>query len=125
MIVGALALTACGGTKTVYVVNTDAPDTTVKVTTPQTTDAPIATAPVITAEDEFIFDIENSYGPIYMDEREVIDVGRTTCTTLRNGATASDIILAIGSVDGDREFVVVVVASAVTNLCPDQAYKFN
>lgn len=127
IMLGALfTLASCGGTKTVYVVNTDAPDTTVKIST--TTDAPIAIAPapapVYTVEDEFIFDIENSYGQIYMDEQELITVGRTTCSTLRGGATADDIYMAINSVTGDQEFVIVVVASAITNFCPEQSYKF-
>lgn len=124
-----LTLASCGGTKTVYVVNTDAPDTTVKLNT--TTDAPIAIAPApapmptYSAEDEFIFDIESSYGTIYMDEQELITVGRTTCSTLRGGATADDIYLAINSVTGDQEFVIVVVSSAIVNFCPDQSYKFG
>lgn len=41
IIIGTLAITACGGTRTVYVDTTEAPETTVKVV--KTTDAPIAT----------------------------------------------------------------------------------
>lgn len=128
LLVGALFLTACGGTKTVYVINTDAPDTTVKQTT--TTDAPIAIAPapapVYTTEDEFIFDIETSYGPILIDDATVIEVGYATCTFLRGGGTSAGLLMAMNGAIGngvEQEFVVAVVASAVVNFCPDQAWK--
>lgn len=129
--IGLLALTACGGTKTVYVVNTDAPDTTVKQVA--TTDAPVrtpvrTTPPVYyTAEDEFLFDIESSYGPILISEATVIEVGYATCEFLRGGGTKQDLLWAmessIVSSGGDANFVVAVVASAVVNFCPEQAWK--
>lgn len=126
-----LAFSACGGTKTVYVTNTEAPDTTTKSIA--TTDAPRQTVPMTMAppvsrwtyaEEEFFFDIENNYGPIYMDKQELVDTGQMTCTALRAGATGDDIITAIMS-SGGYEFVVTVVASAVANFCPDQAWKFQ
>lgn len=118
--IGALVLVGCGGTteKIVYMPATDAP-----ATTPKTTDAPIAVAPSIRAEEEFIMDIENRYGPVY-DEQDVIETGRLTCSTLRGGATAYDIVSAITNTGGD-DFITVIVASAITNFCPDQAWKFS
>ncbi len=118
---GLLVLAACGGTTTekiVYMPATDAPNKK-----PATTDAPVATTPRWTAEDQFIEDIEDNYGFVY-DKPGVIETGRLTCTTLRNGASAYDIVTAISNTGGD-EFVTVIVASALANFCPDQTYKFN
>lgn len=125
-----LALTACG-TKTVYVVTTDAPTTDAPVTTvkvPETTDAPIAEA--WTAEDEFIFDIEQNYGnTIYLSDSELFDAGYGTCDALKSGATAYDVLDTITtSADGDLDIELLltsVVASAIINLCPEQEYKFQ
>ena len=124
-----LALAACGS-KTYYVTNTEAPDTTVKVV--KTTDAPIATpAPSTwTEEDEFIFDIYESYGTdTGVTEQDMIDAGYLTCSTLRGGASAYEIIDSLNSsADGDpdiEEFLSAVIASAVINFCPEQQYKFN
>lgn len=126
----ALALTACGGTRTVYVNTTDAPDTTVKVV--KTTDAPIATpAPTLppvqwTAEDEFLYDIEtNYYGTIYVSDYEMIDAGRAACTALLAGASGEEVALAVVGAGGDTAFIATVVASAVANFCPSQAWKFQ
>ena len=118
--IGALVLVGCGGTteRIVYMPSTDAP-----ATTPKTTDAPIAVAPSISAEDQFIRDIENSYGRVY-DKQDVIETGRLTCSTLRGGATAYDIVSAITNTGGD-DYITVIVASAITNFCPDQAWKFT
>ena len=121
----ALALTACGHTteKIVYVPETDAP--TEATDAPETT-KPIVTQPVATwtDEDEFIWDIESSYGTIYIPESDVIEVGYLVCQTLRGGATASDIYIALGNLD-DATFATAVTASAVINFCPDQQWKFG
>ena len=130
IIIGTLALVGCGS-KTVYVTSTEAPDTTVKVT--KTTDAPIATPapePVYTDEDEFIYDINTSYGnTIYLEDQDMIDAGRATCDALRSGSSAYETISAIASsADGDpdiEELLTSVVASAIINFCPDQQYKFD
>ena len=130
IIIGTLALTACGS-KTVYVTSTEAPDTTVKVV--KTTDAPIATPapePVYTDEDEFIYDINTSYGnTIYLEDQDMIDAGRATCDALRSGSSAYETISAIASsADGDpdiEQLLTSVVASAIINFCPDQQYKFD
>lgn len=128
--VAALALAGCGGTRTVYVNTTEAPDTTVKVV--KTTDAPIATpAPTLppvtwTVEDEFLFDIEASYyGTIYVSDYEMIETGRLVCDALLSGSTGEEVVWAIVGAGGDTEFITTVVASAVTNFCPSQAYKFQ
>jgi hypothetical protein len=130
IIIGTLVLVGCGS-KTVYVTSTEAPDTTVKVT--KTTDAPIATSgpePVYTDEDEFIYDINTSYGnTIYLEDQDMIDAGRATCDALRSGSSAYETISAIASsADGDpdiEELLTSVVASAIINFCPDQQYKFD
>lgn len=124
----AFALTACGGTRTVYVNTTDAPDTTVKVV--KTTDAPIVTPaptqPPWTEEDEFIYDIEtNYYGTIYVSESDMIETGRIVCDSLLSGMTGQEVIWAIVQAGGDTEFVTTVVSSAVANFCPSQIYKFE
>jgi hypothetical protein len=128
IIIGALALTACGGTRTVYVDKTDAPDTTVKVV--KTTDAPIATpAPTQapwTEEDEFIYDIESNYsGTIYVSRSEMIETGRIVCESLLDGMTGQEVVWAIENAGGDLEFVQLVALSAVANFCTSQVYKFN
>jgi hypothetical protein len=129
IIIGTLALTACGGTRTVYVESTDAPDTTTKVV--KTTDAPIATpAPTVppvtwTAEDEFLFDIKNSVGFVGVSDYDLLDTGYMVCSILRGGATGQDLIIAIAGVGYEQEFLVALSASAVLNLCPDQAWKIE
>lgn len=126
----ALALTACGGTRTVYVNTTEAPDTTVKVV--KTTDAPIATPaptqpPVVwTEEDEFLYDIETSYyGTIYVSDYEMISTGRLVCDSLLSGMSGQEVIWAVVQAGGDTDFVTTVVSSAVVNFCPSQIYKFE
>jgi len=127
--VALLGLTACGGTRTVYVDKTDAPDTTTKVV--KTTDAPIATpAPTLPpmtwgAEDEFLFDIKNSIGYVAVSDYDLLDTGYMVCRTLRGGATAMDVVLAITGVGYEQEFLAALTASAVLNLCPDQQWKFD
>jgi len=124
-----IALTACGGTKTIYVNTTEAPDTTVKVV--KTTDAPATTpAPTLppvtwTAEDEFLFDIKNSIGYVAVSDYDLLDTGYMVCSTLRGGATAMDVVLAITGVGYEQEFLAALTASAVLNLCPDQQWKFD
>ena len=125
----ALALTACGGTSTVYVNTTEAPDTTVKVV--KTTDAPIVTPPPTTQapwteEDEFLYDIESQYyGTIYVSDYEMISTGRLVCDSLLGGMTGQEVIWAVVQAGGDTEFVTTVVSSAVVNFCPSQIYKFE
>jgi len=129
-IVALLGLSACGGTRTVYVNTTEAPDTTVKVV--KTTDAPIATpaptSPPITwtEEDEFLYDIETSYyGTIYVSDYEMIETGRLVCDALLSGSSGEDVAWAIVGAGGDTEFITAVVSSAVANFCPSQIYKFE
>lgn len=129
-IAGLTLLTACGS-KTVYVVSTDAPDTTAKRTT--TTDAPIATAPktlppvVFTEEDEFIYDIESNYsGVIYVSDAQMIETGRLVCDALLSGMSGQEAVWAIESASaGGDDFVTIVALSAVANFCPSQVYKFE
>lgn len=130
--VALLGLVACGGTKTVYVVNTDAPETTEKVVT--TTKAPVViatpapTQPMATwtEEDEFLFDVEtNYYGTIYVSDYEMIETGRIVCSSLLAGASGEEVALAVVGAGGDTEFIATVVASAVANFCPSQAWKFQ
>ena len=129
IIIGTLAITACGGTRTVYVNTTEAPDTTVKVV--KTTDAPIATpAPTTqapwTEEDEFLYDIESQYyGTIYVSDYEMISTGRLVCDSLLSGMSGQEVIWAVVQAGGDTEFVTTVVSSAVVNFCPSQIYKFE
>jgi hypothetical protein len=133
IIITTLALTACG-TKTVYVTDTEvpnSPETTEKVV--KTTDAPIATSapePVYTTEDEFIYDIESNYdGTIYLENQDMIDAGYSTCDGLRSGMSGYDVLdVIISSSDGIasvEELLGTVVAAAVVNFCPEQQYKFN
>ena len=129
-----LGLTACGS-KTYYVTSTEvpnSPETTEKVT--KTTDAPIATpaptVPSYTSEDEFIYDIETSYGKyISVSDQQMIDTGYATCDSLWSGSTGYDVLNSIiSSAEGDadiEDFLTSVVASAVINFCPDQQYKFG
>ncbi len=129
IIIGALALTACGGTRTVYVTDTEVPNSPEK-TVVKTTDAPIATpAPTQapwTEEDEFIYDIESNYdGTIYVSRSEMIETGRIVCESLLNGMTGQEVVWAIENAGGDLEFVQLVALSAVANFCTSQVYKFN
>ena len=131
-----LTLTACGS-KTVYVTDTEvpnSPETTVKVV--KTTDAPIATpaptqAPAVwTDEDEFIADIYNeNSGPIYLEDYDLIETGYAVCEGLRSGMSGYDAIDAIASsAEGNaavEELLINVTASAVINFCPEQQYKFD
>ena len=131
-----LTLTACGS-KTVYVTDTEvpnSPETTVKVV--KTTDAPIATPAPTQApaawndEDEFIADIYNeNSGPIYLEDYDLIETGYAVCEGLRSGMSGYDAIDAIASsAEGNaavEELLINVTASAVINFCPEQEYKFN
>jgi hypothetical protein len=129
VVASTLALIGCGGTRTVYVNTTEAPDTTVKVI--KTTDAPIATpAPTTqapwTEEDEFLYDIESQYyGTIYVSDYEMISTGRLVCDSLLGGMSGQEVIWAVVQAGGDTEFVTTVVSSAVVNFCPSQIYKFE
>ena len=129
-ILGVLILAACGGTKTIYVTDTEvpnSPETTEKVV--KTTDAPIATSgpePVYTEEDEFIYDIESNYlGTIYVSRSEMIETGRLVCESLLDGMSGQEVVWAIENAGGDIDFVQTVALSAVANFCPSQVYKFN
>jgi len=130
IIIGTLALVGCGS-KTVYVTSTEAPDTTVKVT--KTTDAPIATGapePVYSDEEEFLYDIySETSDPIYLEDQDMIDTGYVVCDGLRSGMSGYDALDAIVSSSGGiasvEELLTNVVASAVVNFCPEQAYKFD
>ena len=130
IIIGTLVLVGCGS-KTVYVTSTEAPDTTVKVT--KTTDAPIATSapePVYSDEEEFIYDIySETSDPIYLEDQDMIDTGYVVCDGLRSGMSGYDALDAIVSSSGGiasvEELLTSVVASAVVNFCPEQAYKFD
>jgi hypothetical protein len=133
IIIGAcalIALTACGGTKTVYVTDTEVPDSPEK-TVVKTTDAPVATpAPTTqapwTEEDEFIYDIESNYPrTIYVTRSQMIETGRIVCDYLLDGMTGQEVVWAIENAGGDLEFVQLVALSAVANFCPSQIYKFD
>ena len=129
--IAVLGLVSCGGTKTVYVVNTDAPETTEKVVT--TTKAPVRTSPPQTmpprtwsAEDEFLIDVRaNYYGTIYVSDQDMIDTAQTVCLALRTGSSAEDVLYAIVGAGGDTDFLVSLSAAAVVNFCPEQAWKFE
>jgi hypothetical protein len=126
--VGLFSLAACGGTETVYVERTDAPDTTTKVV--RTTDAPIATpAPQVWSdEDEFLFDIQTEFGYTGVSDSDLIDTGYAVCDSLRAGAQAWDVATALEQSAPDynsRQMLIALTASAVLNFCPDQYYKFE
>lgn len=126
---GALALTACGGTKTIYVTNTEAPDNTTKVV--KTTDAPIATqAPTLSDDDLFLLGVHSGYtGTIYVDDETLIDTGRATCLAFDSGATLDEVAtMAVQSANGDDrilELLATVTASAVVNYCPEYGWMFE
>jgi hypothetical protein len=127
----AVTLASCGGTKTVYVTDTEVPNSPEK-TVVKTTDAPIATTPpaVWSDEDEFIADIYNSTsGTIYLEDQDMIDAGYSTCDGLRSGMSGYDVLeVILSSSDGVasvEELLTNVVASAVINFCPEQQYKFS
>lgn len=134
-VVALLGLTACGGTRTVYVTDTEVPNSP-EITVVKTTDAPIATPaptqpPVAWSdEEEFISDIYNGYDEtIYLEDQDMIDAGYTTCDALRNGMSGYEVLEVIissgGGIPSIEELLGTVVASAVVNFCPEQAYKFD
>lgn len=123
-----LGLAACGGTETVYVDRTDAPDTTVKVV--RTTDAPIATPapPVWSDEDIFLWNIEQEFGYTGLPDYELIETGYVVCEALRGGAQAWDVATALEQSSSDyrsQQMLIAITASAVVNFCPEQMYKFE
>jgi hypothetical protein len=99
----------------------------------KTTDAPIATSapePVYSDEEEFIYDIySETSDPIYLEDQDMIDTGYVVCDGLRSGMSGYDALDAIVSSSGGiasvEELLTSVVASAVVNFCPEQAYKFD
>lgn len=129
ILLGALALTACGGTKTIYVESTDAPDTTVKVV--KTTDAPATTpAPVLTDEDLFVLGVHATAGQtVYVDDETLIETGYSVCSAFAGGATLDDVAtIAVIQADGDEDILdllATITASAVYNLCPEYSWMFQ
>ena len=134
--IGLLGLTACGGTKTVYVVNTEpeqteAPETTVRVTT---TDAPIAVAPSdepYRNSDERIFlaSFHSMYtGYLVLNDEELLNLGYTMCGAMDNGYSLETVVNAIiyeypNMSQQDQDFVSAVLASAIINLCPQHEWQ--
>jgi hypothetical protein len=59
-----------------------------------------------------------------VDNATLIKTGKTTCRTLRSGATAYDVIDAGINAGLDDEDIVALIANAVVYYCPAQAYKF-
>jgi hypothetical protein len=123
LLIGALLLTACGGTDTVYITATEAPDTTTKVV--KTTDAPIASW---TDEDEFLYNIKSEVGNTGVSDRDLLETGYLVCDSLRNGAQAWDVATALDRSATDyytQKMLIALTASAVINFCPDQLWKFE
>lgn len=126
---GALALTACGGTKTVYVERTDAPDTTTKVV--RTTDAPIATpAPSFSDEELYVLGVHATAGQaVYVDDEMLIETGYGICSALDAGASMDEVaIIAVTQAGGDDRILSLfasVTASAVYNLCPEYLWMMQ
>lgn len=122
--IGLLGLAACGGTTTERVVYVPESTTTTKAP-PTTEDTPIAVSPT----EEFIGDIYSVYyGPVINSDSELIEAGWTTCEFLQSGGSITDVIYSINQASNDtdmQEYIGAVVASAITNFCPDQSYKLN
>lgn len=128
LVIGVLGLAACGGTETVYVDRTNAPDTTTRVV--KTTDAPVATPapPVWSDEDMFLWNIETEFGYTGVSDYTLIQTGHIICESLRNGAQAWDVATALEqSADTyyTQQMLIAVTAAAVVNFCPEQMYKFE
>jgi len=133
--IGLLALTACGGTKTVYVTSTEppksetAPETTVRITT---TDAPIAIAPsdsLSYSKRQYVNYVYSLFdGVIVLSDEELVSIGDAICGAMDSGFSLEMVVNVIVAeypymnAEG-QEFVSAVIASAIYNICPQHEWQ--
>ena len=136
-----IALTACGGQKTVYVVDSLPEDlrTTEVDTVPQTT-SPRPTTTVqqyIPPSSSFSYDerlyldgVRSLYlGYIYLTDYDLVDMAYVICDTLDSGISLESLITIIASeissyASSDTvDFVTAIMASAIINICPRHQWQ--
>ena len=131
-----LSLTACGDTKTVYVVDslpddlktTEVPTTTKPKLKPTTT---VYTPPAnnyTSSEDLYIAGVYDLYPrTIYLSDYELLDIAYTICDTLDTGVPLDMVVNVIAanmpySTDM-QEFSAAILASAIYNICPQHTWQ--
>ena len=132
----ALTLAACGGTKTVYVVDSLPED--LQTTQPSTITDPkprptttLYTPPAnnySSDEDLFIAGVYSMYPrPIYLSDYELLNMAYTICSTLDTGVSLDTVVAVIAAnmpaTTDMQEFVAAILASAIYNICPRHAWQ--
>jgi len=132
-----ITLAACGGTKTVYVVDTLPPEMT--TTSPKTaTTKPRPTTTVARYipptnyysydEQAYIDGVASLYSSyIFISDDELLDTGYAMCNTLDSGISLSTLLVILASelppTADMAEFSSAIIASAIYNLCPEHTWQ--
>ena len=135
IIIGTLAITACGS-KTYYVTNTEAPNSSVEVV--NTTDAPKAPQTVATPSnsDEDMF-LEYMYQeqsffinqPPKTSDSQMLETANMCCEYLQDGSL--DITQIVDAMVGEadnletQDFFASLLFGAINYLCPDQMWQIE
>lgn len=136
--IAATTLIACGGTKTVYVVDSLPEDL-------QTTEAPVDTEPVQTTkprpkptpapqsyysynEQAYIDSVYSLYpGTVYLSDDELLNIAYTICDTLDTGVSLELVVAVLASSipasQDMAEFTSSVLAAAIYNICPQHKWQ--
>ncbi len=135
IIIGTLAITACGS-KTYYVTNTEAPNTSVEVVnTNETPDATLAVEPLPkSGEDmflEYMYDEQSYfiYQPPKTSDSQMLETANMSCGYLQDGSLdITDIVDAmVGEADNaeTQDFFASLLFGAINYLCPDQMWQLE
>jgi Protein of unknown function (DUF732) len=73
-------------------------------------------------EDSYVVQLDN-HGVYYASILDVIDLGKLSCHRMRSGTTMLSTLENVVASDYSRQEAVWIVASAVSEMCPDQFYR--
>lgn len=135
-----LVLTACGETKTVYVVDTLPDEVTTTTELAPTTTKPRPTTTVSTytpssgiysyREELFLDGVQAAYGStIYVSDSDLVDMAYVICDTLDTGVSLETLITVVAAemssyaTADTYQFVTAIMASAIVNICPQHQWQ--
>ncbi len=121
------SLAACGD-RTVYITQEPTTTTAPRKTATTVADEPIAVSPS-DRRSNYLYDIYDLYdGPIYADDKLLIDLGVEMCAQLQTGMSSdalNEFLVANTPWNVDMDLIAAINVSAVVNICPDQKYKYG
>ncbi len=137
LLVASLIFIAACGSKTYYITETVPASAGEKSTTTTAVQRTTVPKPVYTTQpsygsnyddDMFVATVYDLFsGAIYLSDDDLINTGRSTCVSLRNGMTGDQLmevlITSSGYDESILELLSAVVASAIVWYCPEQAWK--